>query len=105
MTATGNFMRKNVLFWLTPILLLVIKLMTDFIPYKSVVFGVIGIVAGVSYIMMKKAKLERSISATRELEELEDDDEDYSNYGEKSMEDRKKKVRLSRKSSLILFIN
>ena len=93
MTAAGNFMKSNMLFWLFPIVLLSVKVIFDLIPYKPLFFAVTAIIIGVSAVIIKKNRVQRNLSVTKELEEMElEDSADYSNYGEKNAADRIKKV-------------
>jgi TRAP-type uncharacterized transport system fused permease subunit len=93
MTAVTNFLKNNVLFWLLPLVLLVAKLVFDLIPYKPLFFSLTFVIVGITAILLKKNRLEKSIMATRELLEFEfEDEDDVSKYGAKSAEDRKRKV-------------
>ena len=93
MTAVTNFLKNNMLFWLLPTLLLVVKLVYDLIPYKPFFFSLTIVIMGITAIIVKKNRLDLSISATRELLEFEfEDEDDISKYGAKSAEDRKRKV-------------
>lgn len=93
MTAVTNFMKNNVLFWLLPPVLLVVKLVFDLIPYKPLFFSLTFVIIGITAFVIKKNRLDMSIMATRELLEFEfEDEDDISKYGAKSAEDRKRKV-------------
>lgn len=88
-------MKNNVLFWLTPIVLLVVKLIFDLIPYKPIFFTTSAVLLCGSLVVLKRSKIEKNMSATKELEEMEfDEEDDNSKYGAKNAADRKKKVRI-----------
>ena len=97
MTTAAGFMRSNMLFWLTPIALLLVKLIFDLIPYKLLFFATSIVLFGISVVVLRKRRNDRNFAAIEELEKMEFDEEDDDSkyYGEKNAADRAKKVCIS----------